>query len=48
MASLQLNHIYKVYPNGVKAVNDFTMDIADKEFIVFVGPPVAVNPQHCV
>ena len=38
MASLQLNHIYKVYPNGVKAVNDFTMDIADKEFIVFVGP----------
>lgn len=38
MASLQLNHIYKVYPNGVKAVNDFSMDIADKEFIVFVGP----------
>ena len=38
MASVQLNHIYKVYPNGVKAVNDFTMDIADKEFIVFVGP----------
>lgn len=38
MASLQLNHIYKVYPNGVKAVNDFCMDIADKEFIVFVGP----------
>lgn len=38
MASLQLNHIYKVYPNGVKAVNDFTMDIEDKEFIVFVGP----------
>lgn len=38
MASLKLNHIYKVYPNGVKAVNDFTMDIEDKEFIVFVGP----------
>ena len=38
MASLQLNHIYKVYPNGVKAVNDFSIDIADKEFIVFVGP----------
>ena len=38
MASLQLNHIYKVYPNGAKAVNDFCMDIADKEFIVFVGP----------
>ncbi len=38
MASLSLKHIYKVYPNGVKAVNDFTMEIEDKEFIVFVGP----------
>lgn len=38
MASLTLNHIYKMYPNGVKAVNDFTMEIQDKEFIVFVGP----------
>ncbi len=38
MASLNLSHIYKVYPNGKKAVNDFSMEIADKEFIVFVGP----------
>lgn len=38
MASLNINHVYKVYPNGHKAVNDFTMEIADKEFIVFVGP----------
>ena len=38
MASLSLKHIYKVYDNGFKAVNDFTMDINDKEFIVFVGP----------
>ncbi len=38
MANLRLKHVYKVYPNGVKAVNDFTMDIDDKEFIVFVGP----------
>ncbi len=38
MANLSLKHIYKVYPNGTKAVNDFNMDIADKEFIVFVGP----------
>lgn len=38
MASLNLKNIYKVYPNGTKAVNDFTMDINDKEFIVFVGP----------
>ena len=38
MADLRLNHIYKVYENGHKAVNDFCIDIADKEFIVFVGP----------
>lgn len=38
MANLSLKHIYKVYPNGTKAVNDFNMDIEDKEFIVFVGP----------
>ena len=38
MAEVKLEHVYKVYPGGVKAVNDFTMDIRDKEFIVFVGP----------
>ncbi len=38
MAGLRLEHIYKVYPNGTKAVSDFTMEIEDKEFIVFVGP----------
>ncbi len=38
MASLSLKHIYKVYDGGVKAVNDFCMEIQDKEFIVFVGP----------
>lgn len=38
MASLDLKHIYKVYPSGVTAVTDFTLDIEDKEFIVFVGP----------
>lgn len=38
MANLKLSHIYKVYDNGHKAVNDFSIDIDDKEFIVFVGP----------
>ena len=38
MSKLSLRHLYKVYPNGVKAVNDFNMEIEDKEFIVFVGP----------
>ncbi len=38
MAGLKLEHLYKVYPNGTKAVSDFTMQIDDREFIVFVGP----------
>ena len=38
MASLSLKHIYKVYEDNTKAVNDFNMEIRDKEFIVFVGP----------
>lgn len=38
MAGLTLKHIYKVYPNGTKAVNDFNIEIKDKEFVVFVGP----------
>ena len=38
MASIQLKHIYKKYPNGFEAVKDFNMEIEDKEFIIFVGP----------
>ena len=38
MATLNLNNINKIYPNGVQAVFDFNLDIEDKEFIVFVGP----------
>ena len=38
MASLSLENVCKVYPNGYKAVQNFNMEIADKEFIIFVGP----------
>ena len=38
MASLSLQHIYKIYPGDVTAVKDFNLEIKDKEFIVFVGP----------
>ena len=38
MASLSLKNITKVYPNGFVAVKDFNLEIADKEFIIFVGP----------
>ena len=38
MAQLSLKHVYKIYDNGTKAVNDFNLDIGDNEFVVFVGP----------
>ena len=38
MASVKLTNVKKVYDNNVVAVQDFNLDIADKEFIVFVGP----------
>ncbi|GAB2026545.1 ABC transporter ATP-binding protein [Lactovum odontotermitis] len=39
MTTLNLEHIYKRYPNATQyAVEDFNIDIKDKEFIVFVGP----------
>src|SRR5699024_7917953 len=39
MVELNLNHIYKKYPDATDyAVEDFNLDIKDKEFIVFVGP----------
>ena len=38
MASLSLKHIFKRYPGGVTAVNDFCLEIKDREFIIFVGP----------
>ncbi|MDF2803972.1 MAG: transporter related [Anaerocolumna sp.] len=38
MASLALKNINKTYPNGFVAVKDFSLDIADREFIIFVGP----------
>ena len=38
MASLSLKNVTKVYPNGFVGVKDFSLEIADKEFIIFVGP----------
>ena len=38
MASLSLKNVCKVYPNGFEAVKDFNLEIADQEFIIFVGP----------
>ncbi|MHC1681864.1 MAG: ABC transporter ATP-binding protein [Clostridiaceae bacterium] len=38
MAGVSLRHIYKIYEGNVTAVEDFNLEIEDKEFIVFVGP----------
>ena len=38
MASVTLNKIAKVYPNGFKAVHEIDFDINDGEFVVLVGP----------
>ncbi len=38
MASVKLTNVQKVYDNKVIAVDDFNLEIADKEFVVFVGP----------
>lgn len=38
MKNLILKHVYKIYENGTKAVNDFNLEIENNEFIVFVGP----------
>lgn len=38
MSYLRLNKLNKVYPNGVKAVQDMNLDIEKGEFIVFLGP----------
>ena len=38
MANVTLKNIKKVYDKNVVAVQEFNLDIADKEFIVLVGP----------
>jgi multiple sugar transport system ATP-binding protein len=38
MASVSFQHIVKKYSNGFVAVPDFSLEIEDKEFVIFVGP----------
>ncbi len=38
MASLKFFHANKIYDGGVHALKDFSLDVKDKEFVVFVGP----------
>lgn len=38
MSNVSLKNVYKIYDGNIAAVSDFTIEIADKEFVVFVGP----------
>ena len=38
MASVKLTNVKKIYDSKVVAVQEFNLDIKDKEFVVFVGP----------
>jgi len=38
VAELSLEELTKIYPNGFKAVDELSIDIADGEFLVLVGP----------
>lgn len=38
MASIKIKNLCKIYPNGYKAIDNFNLEIEDKEFIIFVGP----------
>ena len=38
MASVKLTNVKKIYGKNTLAVDNFNLDIADKEFVVFVGP----------
>ncbi len=38
MSSISLRNLVKIYDGNVLAVNNFSLEIADKEFVVLVGP----------
>jgi multiple sugar transport system ATP-binding protein len=38
VATISLEHVSKVYPNGFRAVDHVDLDVADGEFMVLVGP----------
>src|SRR5712691_11321955 len=38
MAEVVLERVHKTYPNGVRAVRDVSLTVADGELVVLVGP----------
>ena len=38
MATVSFDRVSKVFDDGTRAVDDFTLEVADGEFMVLVGP----------
>jgi multiple sugar transport system ATP-binding protein len=38
VSGIHIDAVTKIYPNGVKAVDGLSLDVADGEFVVLVGP----------
>ena len=38
MSGIEIRDVTKIYPNGVRAVDELDLDIAEGEFVVLVGP----------
>lgn len=38
MTDISLKNISKIYRGDIEAVRDFSLDISDGDFVVFVGP----------
>jgi len=47
MARIELDHVTKLYPDGVPAVNDLSLDIPDGDFMVFVAPRAPARAPRC-
>ena len=47
MATITLERVSKVYPNGFQAVNEVDLAVADGEFMVLAGPSWPTSASRC-
>mgnify|MGYP000774434099 CR=1 FL=1 len=46
MSNIVLKNVCKSYDKEHYAVQDFSLEIPDREFVIFVGPPAAENRRR--